>query len=73
MIFKLELSPQNFHYDVLYPLYSALEEQYFIESEPKGEVTSSKIDQLAAIYTSKFKWAWWAQFLSRTLQILEIH
>ena len=23
MIFKLELSPQNFHYDVLYPLYSA--------------------------------------------------
>ena len=22
MIFKLELSPQNFHYDVLYPLYS---------------------------------------------------
>ena len=24
MIFKLELSPQNFHYDVLYPLYSDL-------------------------------------------------
>ena len=24
MIFKLELSPQNFRYDVLYPLYSAL-------------------------------------------------
>ena len=24
MIFKLELSPQNFHYDVLYPLYSVL-------------------------------------------------
>jgi hypothetical protein len=23
MIFKLELSPQNFHCDVLYPLYSA--------------------------------------------------
>ena len=23
MIFKPELSPQNFHYDVLYPLYSA--------------------------------------------------
>ena len=23
MILKLELSPQNFHYDVLYPLYSA--------------------------------------------------
>ena len=22
MIFKLELSPQNLHYDVLYPLYS---------------------------------------------------
>ena len=27
----------------------------------------------AAIYTSKFKWAWQAQFLSRTLQILEIN
>ena len=26
MIFKLELSPQNFHYDVLYPLYSAFTE-----------------------------------------------
>ena len=24
MIFKLELSPQNFHYDVLYPLYSGI-------------------------------------------------
>ena len=24
MIFKLELSPQNFHYDVLYPLYSGV-------------------------------------------------
>jgi hypothetical protein len=24
MIFKPELSPQNFHYDVLYPLYSAV-------------------------------------------------
>ena len=42
----------------------------FIDSEPKGEVISSKIDQLAAIYTSKFKWA---QFLSHTLQILEIN
>jgi hypothetical protein len=49
-----------------------LEEQYFIDSEPKGEVISSKIDQLAAIYTSKLKWAWRAQFLSHTLQILEI-
>jgi hypothetical protein len=26
-----------------------LEKQYFIVSEPKGEVTSSKIDQMAAI------------------------
>jgi hypothetical protein len=50
-----------------------LEEQYFIDSEPKGEVISSKIDRLAAIYTSKFKWAWRAQFLSHTLQILEIN
>jgi hypothetical protein len=32
-----------------------LEKQYFIDFEPKGEVISSKIDQLAAIYTSKFK------------------
>jgi hypothetical protein len=50
-----------------------LKEQYFIDSEPKGEVISSKIDQLAAIYTSKFKWARRAQFLSHTLQILEIN
>ena len=28
MIFKLELSPQNFHYDVLYPLYSGLHLKY---------------------------------------------
>ena len=34
---------------------TTLEEQYFIDSEPKGEVISSKIEQLAAIYTSKFK------------------
>ena len=50
-----------------------LEKQYFIDSEPKGEVISSKIDQLAAIYTSKFKWAWQAQFWSHILQILEIN
>ena len=49
-----------------------LEKLYFIDSESKGEVSSSKIDQLAGIYTSKFKWAWRAQFLSHTLQILEI-
>ena len=48
-------------------------EQYFIDSKPKQEVINSKIDQLAAIYTSKFKWAWRAQFLSQTLQILEIN
>ena len=52
---------------------STLEKQYFIVSEPKVEVISSKIDRVAAIYTSKFKWAWRAQFLSRTLQILEIN
>ena len=28
---------------------------------------------VAAIYTPKFKWALWAQFLSHTLQILEIN
>ena len=33
-----------------------LEDKYFIDSEPKGEVNSSKIDQLAAIYTSRLKW-----------------
>ena len=27
MIFKMELSPQNFHYDVLYPLYSAYQKE----------------------------------------------
>ena len=37
---------------------STLKEQYFIDSESKGEVISSKIDRLATIYTSKFKWAW---------------
>ena len=50
-----------------------LVKQYFIDSEPKGEVISSKIDRLAAIYTSKFKWAWRAQFLSHTFQNLEIN
>ena len=52
---------------------NTLEKQYFIVSEPTEEVISSKIDQVAAIYTSKFKWTWWAQFLGRTLQILEIN
>ena len=52
---------------------STLEKQYFIVSEPIGEVISSKIDRMAAIYTSNFKWAWRAQFLSHTLQILEIN
>jgi hypothetical protein len=52
---------------------STFEKQYFIDSESKGEVISSKIDRLAAIYTSKFKWAGWAQSLSHTLQILEIN
>ena len=50
---------------------TTLEKQYFIVSEPKVEVISSKIGRVAAIYTSKFKWAWRAQFLSHTLQILE--
>ena len=52
---------------------SILEKQYFIVSEPKVEVISSKINRVAAIYTSKFKWAWRAQFLSHTFQILEIN
>ena len=42
---------------------STLEKQYFIVSEPKVEVISSKIDRLAAIYTSKFRWAWRSQIL----------
>ena len=40
-------------------------------SEPKGEVISSKIDRVAAIYTSKFKWAWQAQFLSHIHEFLQ--
>ena len=52
---------------------STLEKQYFIVSELKVEVISSKINRVAAIYTSKLKWAWQAQFLSHTLQILEIN
>ena len=52
---------------------STLEKQYFIVSEPKVEVISTKIVRMAAIYTSKFKWAWQAQFLSHTLQLLEIN
>ena len=52
---------------------STLEKQYFIVSKPKGEVISSKIDGVAAIQISNFKWAWRAQFLSHTLQILEIN
>ena len=52
---------------------NTLKEQYFIDSDSKREVISSKVDQLAAIYTSKFKWAWRAQFLSHTFQILEIN
>ena len=50
-----------------------LEEQYFIDSETKGEVISFKIDRSVAIYTSKLKCAWGAQFLSHTIQILEIN
>ena len=54
---------------------STLEEQYVIDSEPKEEFIWLQNDQLAAIYmyTSKFKGAWWAQFLSHTLQTLEIN
>ena len=52
---------------------STLEKQYFIVSEPKVEVIGSKIDRVAAIYTSKFKWVWRAQFLSHTFQILKIN
>ena len=49
---------------------TTLENQYYIDSERKEEVISSKIDQLVAIYTSKFKWAW---LLRHTFQILEIN
>ena len=75
-----ELQSQN-HVDVDYKKLlvldlaykNTLEDQYFIDSEPKGEVISSKIDWLTAIYASKFKRAWQAQFLSHNLQILEIN
>ena len=78
---RLELQSQKLHWCKLRKNFcswslaskSTLEEQYFIDSEPKGEGISSKIDQLVAIYTSKFKWQWWAQFLSQTFQILEIN
>ena len=40
---------------------NTLEKQYFIVSEPKEEVISSKIDQMAA------------QFFSHTLQMLKIN
>ena len=52
---------------------STLEKQCFSVSEPIVEVISSKIDRVAAIYTSKLKWARRAQFLSHPLQILEIN
>jgi hypothetical protein len=42
-------------------------------SQLEKSLSSSKIDRLAAISTSKFKWPWWAQFLSHTLQISEIN
>ena len=35
--FKLELSPQNFHYDVLYPLYSGLLLHAFMEQVVQTE------------------------------------
>ena len=54
-------------------IHGGLFKKYFIDSEPKGEVISSKIDRLAAIYISKFKRARQAQFLSHTLKILEIN
>ena len=38
-----------------------------------SQVISTKIVRVAAIYTSKFKWVWRAQFLSHTFQILEIN
>ena len=36
MIFKLELSPQNFHYNVLYPLYSGDPSKTFHHGETYG-------------------------------------
>ena len=71
-ILELMTSPFNCWFESL-AYKGTLEKQYFIDSEPKGEVISSKIDRLSAIYTSKFKWEWRAQFLSHTLQILEIN
>ena len=61
-IMGAEMQSQN-HVDVNYEKtvglgawLTKLEKQYFIVSEPKGEVISSKINRVAAIYTSKFKW-----------------
>ena len=51
----------------LYAILTLQLRPYAGQIEPKGEVISSKIDPLAAIYTSKFKWAWRPQFLNHTL------
>ena len=40
MIFKLELSPQNFHYDVLYPLYSVYNSALQLRYYQKGSYAS---------------------------------
>ena len=64
------MSPKNFWSGSL-AYKGTLEEQYFIRR--KGEVISSKIDRLVAIYTSKLKWAEQANFLSQTHQIWEIN
>ena len=75
-----ELQSQN-HVDLYYKknfwsgslaYKSTLEKQYFIVSEPKVEVISSKIDRMAAIYTSKIKWVWRAQFLSCSRRTLHL-
>ena len=52
---------------------TTIEGLYSIDSEPKGEVYSFKIDRVAAVCISKFRRAWQAYFLSYTLQILEIN
>ena len=49
MIFKLELSPQNFHYDVLYPLYS----DYICK--PKN---FSNFNEILSIYKSTYRLTW---------------
>ena len=53
MIFKPELSPQNFHYDVLYPLYSGITHDISFYCTPNPILcarTKAKVYSVLGIY-----------------------